>query len=45
MLANAKITDISVVMSGHTAFSRVEQLCREEGFYVCKPNGEGFSVA
>ena len=48
VLANAKITDIRVVISGHNVQPPVEQLCRAEGFYVCKQStvwGAGYSVA
>ena len=43
-LVQAGLTDVRVVMSCHSAPPHVQEECKIERFFVCKINGDGFSV-
>ena len=41
-LVQAGLTDVRVVMSCHSAPPHVQEECKIERFFVCKPNGDAF---
>ena len=43
-LVQAGLTDVRVVMSCHSAPPDAQDECKIERFFVCKPNGDAFSV-
>lgn len=43
-LVQAGLTDVRVVMSCHSALPDAQDECKIERFFVCKPNGDAFSV-
>ena len=43
-LVQAGLTEVRVVMSCHSARPDAEEECKIERFFVCKPNGDAFSV-